>query len=145
MDAETRLLRYRVVEGLVLLAAPAVEQIEYMDTHGWKHRIELLIGFMNWEHELLPRLDRDGALSPEALNRTEAVNEALVALGDEFAHQYPVPEPILALRDDGIRTDPRWEMIRSLARQALDAFGDLGVPIPRLLDEDYNIRRQDAP
>jgi hypothetical protein len=130
------------VEGLVLLASPADEQLEFLREH--PPRIELVIGFMEWEYGLLPGLSQAGLISDKARDATEAVYQALQALDRQLA-DIPADEPWLALTDEGIRTDPRLSEIRRLASRALDEFATLGVPIPGLLDEDYNVPRETAP
>ncbi len=106
---------------------------------------ELLKGYLNWSYEMLPELQRQGALSPEVVRTTDAVSAASWALDEECAAEYEATGNITAFTEEGIRTDPRWEAIRGLASEALAAFRDLGIPTPKLSDEDFNTPREDAP
>src|SRR6185437_4344727 len=72
-DTPTRLLRYRVVEELVELAASAEEQID----HFRPYYMERLKGYLNWSFEMLSGLAEQGALSPEIVRTTDAVTAAL--------------------------------------------------------------------
>jgi hypothetical protein len=100
---------------------------------------------LNWSYEMLSVLDEQGALSPEVVTATGALAQALFALDGDWTVEYRETGAIEALSEKGVRNDPRWEAIRVLARQALAEFKALGVPIPGLLDEEYNARRTDAP
>jgi hypothetical protein len=46
---------------------------------------------------------------------------------------------------EALAADPRWAEVRHLAGQALQAFGSLGLPIPNLTADDFNVPREDAP
>jgi hypothetical protein len=137
VDRYDRLSRYRVVEELVLLASPADEQIATFRRSGYPYA-ELWMGYMNYSYDQLPYLQDRGALSPGIVKTTDILAEALLALRED-----DTPE---AFTEEGIRLDPRWERIRKLAREALVAFSnDLGLPIPRMSDPDYDCPRDDAP
>ena len=144
VDQEDLLLRYRVVEELVLLAATGDEQVEFLAREGWD-RMELLKGYPNWSQDIVPVLDERGMMSPEVMDATRAVSVALATLDTELANEYKRTKAIKALTDGGIVGDARWQQIRGLAQAALSAFRDLGVTVPDLLDASYNIRRRSAP
>jgi len=101
VDSDVRLKRYRVVEELVLLAAPADQQIEYLNRTGWP-RIEMVRGYLNWSYEMLLVLDRQGALSPEVVTATEALAQALFALDDDWTAEYKETGTIEALSENGV-------------------------------------------
>jgi hypothetical protein len=134
-------MRYRVVEELVELASPAQEQIDHLRPY----YEELLKGYLNWSYEMLPVLNEQGALSPDVVRTTDAVSAALWSLDAECAAEYESTGAITAFTEEGIRSDPRWEAIRGLASEALTAFRELGIPTPKLSDEDFNRPREDAP
>jgi len=144
VDQEDILLRYRVVEELVLLSGPGDEQVEFLAREGWD-RMELLKGYPNWSQDTIPVLDERGLLSPEVMDATGAVSDALATLDTELADEYKRTRAIKALTDAGIVGDARWQRIRDLAQTALSAFRDLGVTVPDLLDPSYNTRRRSAP
>ena len=144
VDQDDLLLRYRVVEELVLLAAPGDEQVEFLTREGWDH-MELLKGYPNWSQDIIPVLNERGLLSADVMEATGAVSDALATLDTEVADEYKRTQAIEALTDNGIRGDTRWQKIRDLARRALSAFKDLGVTAPQLLDASYNTRRRSAP
>ena len=141
LDLNTRKLRYQVVEQLVELASPADEQVEHFGVY----IAELLHGWMNWSDEMLPVLEKRGALSPDIVRTTRDVSAALWALDRDFTIEYEQTRKIQALSEAGLRDDPRWETVRQLARRALAAFRDVGIPTPSLSDPDFNTRRPDAP
>lgn len=144
-DVESRLLRYRVVEELVELASPADEQLAHLAKTGYP-KIELIAGYLNWSYDrLIPLLDQRGALTADATLSANAVGEALLEFDKEMATEHRQNGMVKALSDDGLRTDPRWERIRGLARLALERFAEMGIPVPRLTDPDYNVARDDAP
>ena len=96
-------------------------------------------------HTIVPVLNEQGALSPDVVRTTDAVSAALWSLDAECAAEYESTGAITAFTEEGIRSDPRWEAIRGLASEALTAFRELGIPTPKLSDEDFNRPREDAP
>ena len=144
LDANTRLMRYRVVEELVELASPADEQMAQLrGFEGWYE--ELAISYLNWSATMLPELERRGALSVEVVRSTNAVAAALTQLCVECGEEHESTGAIWAFTGEGLRQDPRWQAIRDLAALALVAFRDLGIPTPKLGDQDFNAPREDAP
>jgi hypothetical protein len=137
-------MRYRVVEELVELAGSPDDQIAHFRRRSMP-LIELTRGCLNWSYDMLPVLERRGALSAGVLQTTNAVSEALLELDRETAVEYEQTGKIRASTEQGIREDPRWESVRELAREALVAFRALGVPTPSLTDDDFNAPRDDAP
>jgi hypothetical protein len=142
-DPGTRLLRYRLIEGLVEVASPAEDQVELPGYDGWYE--ELAQGYVEWAIDGLPELDRLGALSPEASRTATAVREALISLLDESGLELRTTGSAVAFTANGVRHDPRWAAVRALANEALWAFSEMGIPIPRMSDEDFGAPRQDAP
>lgn len=61
VDQDDLLRRCRVVEELVLLAAPGDEQVEFLTREGWDH-MELLKGYPNWSQDIIPVLNERGLL-----------------------------------------------------------------------------------
>ncbi len=142
-DPSTRLLRYRLIERLVEVASPAEDQIELLGDDGWYE--ELALGYVDWSTLAFDELERQGALSPEARRGAEAVTQALLSLLEESGLELQASGNAVAFTEDGLRHDQRWAAIRATANEALTAFKDMGIPIPRLRDEDFDIPRQDAP
>jgi hypothetical protein len=137
-------MRYRVVEELVVLASPADEQIATLrGFDGWHD--ELVLQWLNWPAAMLPELQRLGALSPESVRTTDAVTNALSNLDRECGEELRSTGDAYAFTAEGLQHDPRWQNIRDLASVALVAFRELGIPTPKLSDEDFNQPREDAP
>jgi hypothetical protein len=95
--------------------------------------MELLKAYLNDSYIMLPDLDREELLSPRIFQLALALGDALLALDTQLAEEYERTGRIGALSTNGIRHDPRWEPIRRLARQTLDAFAEIGVPVPPIL------------
>jgi len=131
------MLRLRLAEELAFQSAPADEQLDFMARHNWD-AMELLKLYLNQSSVLVPQLAKAGLLSPRVVECTETLEEALLSLDRELAEEYRRTGAIEALTPEGIRQDPRWEVIRVIARRALDALKDLGVSAPDLLDPKYN-------
>jgi hypothetical protein len=131
-DPDLLLARLRVVQELTFQAAPADEQLKFLTLNNWD-AMELLKAYLNDSYPMLPALDSEGLLSPLVLQHASALGDALVALDAQLAEEYNRTGRIGALSTNGIREDPRWAPIRRLARQTLNAFADLGVPVPPLL------------
>jgi hypothetical protein len=127
---------------LAELASPAEEQIEYLGQHP---NLDLLTNYVEWLTTVDPVLMSSGTLSLDALRATEAVRESLVALDIEMAADYERSGSSAGMTLDGLRNDPRWDAIRVLAQTALAAFREMGIPTPRLSDNDFDVPREDAP
>jgi hypothetical protein len=139
-DPGTRLMRYRLVETLVEVASPAEDQVALLDRGGFPVA-ELARSFSDWFDRVGTLQDR-GALSPEVVTALDSVDAAFRVI-DEASSGDP-GSPYL-WTNESLRGDPEWEEVRRAARTALRAFSDLGIPIPKLTDPDFNIGRDDAP
>jgi hypothetical protein len=140
-DADTRLMRYRLVETLVELASPAQEQLDLLFAQGGFSIVELPMAFWDW-FRLVPRLSVHGALSAEALEAVNAVDAALEVVNPSDRSRRGAVD---LCTEEALRKSPEWEAVRAAARAALAAFRDLGISTPRLTDEDFNMPRTDAP
>jgi len=144
LDAESLRLRDRVVEELVELASTADEQLAHLAKTGFPN-VELIAGYLNWSSDqLIPLLRQRRAITADATLAANAVGAALLEFDEELATERRERGTMASLSDDGLRTDPRWENIRRLARNALERFAEMGVAIPRLADIGYNAR-EDSP
>ena len=118
-----RLLRYRLVESIVPLAADGDEFAQHAHALHPRDTIdELVASFVDWTHGFVPGLLEDNYLTT-----------SLAGLLDQLA-----AAALSALRvgdtrecDEAVH-DPEWAEVRRLARNALDEFRALGVPIPGL-------------
>lgn len=105
-DSGTRLLRYRLIERLVEVASPPVDQIELTGDDGWYE--ELALGYVNWSTLAFDELQRQGALSPGARRSAEVVTQALLSLLEESRLELQSSGNAVAFTEDGVRHDPRW-------------------------------------
>jgi hypothetical protein len=137
----TRVMRWRLIEQLVETASPADVVIQLVDEGHFRYE-ELAQRFWDW-WAFVPTLDTCGAMSAETLLAVSKVNDTFVAL-DRLSTQVAdgAEDPWTA---DAIRHRPEWEAVRRAAREALDAFGRMGLPAPSLTDVDFNQPRSDAP
>ena len=136
-DADLQLARLRFVQELTFQAASGDEQLRFLALRNWDS-MELLKAYLNDSYVMLPQLARERLLSPRILQHASALAEALFALDAQLAEEYKRTGRIGALSATGIRQDPRWASIRRLARQALDGFADIGVPVPPLIGPRAN-------
>ena len=82
-------------------------------------------------------------MSAETLLAVSKVNDTFVALdrlSTQASHGANYPWTAEALQNSA-----EWEAVRRAAREALDAFGRMGLPAPSLTDADFNQPRSDAP
>ena len=117
--------------------------IQWFGEDAWYE--ELALGYLDWSTLALDELDRKGALSAEARQDVELVTQALLALMDESGIEIQSSGNAVAFTAEGVRHDPRWSAIRTLANGALAAFNEMGIPIPTPSDKDFNTPREDAP
>jgi hypothetical protein len=68
-------------------------------------------GYPNWSQDIIPVLNERGLLSPDVMEATGAVSDALATLDRELADEYKRAHAIEALTDDGIRGDIRWQKV----------------------------------
>lgn len=145
-DPGSRLLRWRLIERLVELAAPPDEQLayisgsEYMDTAIW----ELAAGFWEWT-EFLPAMVQAGVVPPDLAEDVEAVVAGVRAICDANEAAWTEKGSNWLHSSEALTSDPSWQRIRNSAQKALDGFGALGLPTPSLSDQDFNTAREDAP
>jgi len=118
-----RLLRYRLVESIVPLAADGDEFARHAHALHPRDTIdELVASFVDWTHGFVSGLLEDHYLTM-----------SLAVLLDQLA-----AAALSALRVGDTREcaeavhDPVWAEVRRLAREALEEFRALGVPIPDL-------------
>ena len=148
-DPGDRLRRYRVVEWLVVLASTYDEQAAYIRPSQeaalpdiWPFMV--LDDWLNEGVDWTAISDERGALSPEIVSATAALTEAVESIIQESDDTYD-KTGVSLLTPQAVRDDSRWEQIRLLARTALKAYRDLGIPTPKLSDTDFNTPRDDAP
>jgi hypothetical protein len=123
MSDETtpRLMRYRLVETIVPLAASADQLVGYVHADG-SDVDDAVSDFVDWTYELVPGLIEAGVLPDDLapalrLLRDQAVAAARSAPEEECA--------TTVLR-------PEWSTLRTTANAILDRFCALGVPVPSI-------------
>jgi hypothetical protein len=132
---------WRLIERLVETASPADIQIQ-MVAEGHFRCEEMAQRFWDW-WEFVPTLDTCGALSAETLLAVNLVNDTFLAL-DRLST--PAPDRSgYPWTEDAMRHSPEWEAARQAARDALDAFGRMGLAAPAVTYADFNQPRSDAP
>ena len=117
-----RLLRYRLVESIVPLAADADAFARYAHERQNDTIDELVADFADWTHGLVAGLLEEDYLTTHLaglLDQLAAAALSAVRIGDTREC------------DEAVH-DPEWEDVRRLARQALEEFRALGVTIPDL-------------
>jgi hypothetical protein len=140
-NTATRLSRWRLIETLVETASPAGTQVRLMEDGHFPY-VELARQFWDW-WDRVPMLDRAGALSPEALEALQEVNDTFMEIDRVTAQATDDTDYLWTA--EAIRTRPEWEAVRGAATTALRAFEAMGLPIPSLADPDFNKPRTDAP
>jgi hypothetical protein len=140
-------MRWRLIERLVELAAPADEQLaylsgaEYMGQAIW----DLAANFWEWA-DLGSAFMVDAGVVPPDL--AEAVNDVVAcvrAVRDADDAAWTEQGSNWLHTPEALASDPLWAATRSSAKRALNGFEALGLPIPSLHDPDFNRPRQDAP
>jgi hypothetical protein len=141
VDPFIRVMRWRLIEQLVETASPADVLIQMVDEGHFRYE-DLAQRFWDW-WAFVPTLDAGGAMSAETILAVSKVNDGFVAL-DRLSTQaadgsgYPWTA-------DALQHSPDWQAVRRAAREALEAFGRMGLPAPSLTDADFNKPRSDAP
>ena len=144
-----RLTRWRLIERLVELAAPAEEQIRYVvnsDPPTIGQSVWDIAGeFWEWTVSFLPPMVQAGVVPPGLATMVERVVEGARAIRDAFDLDWDERQSIWLHTPEAVRPDPLWAEIRHRAQDALEGFPELGLPIPSLTDPDFNAPREDAP
>ena len=145
-DPGPRLLRWRLIERLVELAAPPHEQLayisgaEYMGQAIW----DLAADFWEWT-EFLPAMVDAGILPLDLAEDVEDVVAGVRAIRDADDEAWTEQGSNWLHSSEALASDPMWQRVRRSAQKALDEFAELGLPIPSLSDQDFNTPREDAP
>jgi hypothetical protein len=123
MSEETtpRLMRYRLVETIVPLAASTEQLVDYVHADG-SSIDDAVMDFVDWTYESVPGLITAGVLPDDLapalrLLHDQALAAARSAPGEECA--------TAVLR-------PEWSTLRTTASAVLDRFRALGVPVPSI-------------
>ncbi|MFC4912078.1 hypothetical protein [Actinomadura gamaensis] len=119
-DIATSMLR--LAESLVLLAAPASEQIAWCERHGWCVD-ELGLDFDWAAGWVVPRVDEQ---APGLLSGS--LRDVLVRIGERLA-EMSGPGGSARWDAEGLAEDSPWAEIRQMAGRALDEIVKLDVVI----------------
>jgi hypothetical protein len=142
-------MRWRLVERLVELAAPATEQVTYITRTGSDNlgqRVWDLAGdFWEWTNTMLPSMVKAGAVPPVLAEQIGKVVDAVQAIRDADDLAWSERQSNWFHTPDALGSDPLWAEVRHLAQESLEGFGDIGIPIPTLDDPDFDITRRYAP
>ena len=148
-DPGPRLLRWRLIERLVELAAPADEQIRFVvipDPRIVGQSVWDIAGeFWEWTASFLSGMVEAGVVPPDLATKVEHVVDGARAIRDAFDIAWDEQQSIWLHTPEALRSDPLWAEVRHRAREALEGFRDLGLPIPALTDLDFNAPRENAP
>jgi hypothetical protein len=123
MSEETtpRLMRYRLVETIVPLAASAEQLVDYVHAGG-SDIDEAVLDFVNWAYEFAPGLIKAGVLPDDLASALRLLRDQALAA----AQSAPEEECETAVRR------PEWSTLRTTANTVLDRFRALGVPVPSI-------------
>jgi hypothetical protein len=147
-DPGPRLARWRLIERLVELAAPAEKQVAFISRSGSDNmgqRIwDLAADFWEWTSGL-PAMVEDGVVPPDLAQTILRVVDDVRAIRDADDLAWTQRQSNWFHSPDGLASEPLWGEVRLLAQEALAGFSDLGIPIPSLDDPDFDAPRQDAP
>ena len=125
-EADSKLLRYRLVEALVPLAAGPEEQIAYLDRTR-SDTDDLVNDFADWAIYWTPRLEAEGLVP----GRLVAVLHAIAGRLTDMTER---PDTSL-WTDEALRTLDDWREIRALSAAALESFRGMGIRVPLITDE----------
>jgi hypothetical protein len=123
-NEDLRLLRYRLVEVLVELAASPEEQIAYFDRTD--NNVDELVEDFYWTREFTTSV-RAAMLLPES---TVGPLDAIDRLFSEMSAR----KDVSLWSDDALAHLDEWRRIRAFAGTALQQLYDLGIPIPSIED-----------
>jgi hypothetical protein len=123
MSEETtpRLMRYRLVETIVPLAASAEELVDYVHADG-SDIDEAVSDFVDWTYESVPGLIKAGLLPDELTSALRLLRDQALAA----AQSAPEEERARAV----LRRE--WSTLRTTANAVLDRFRALGVSVPSI-------------
>ncbi len=145
-DPGPRLLRWRLIERLVELAAPAEEQLSYLSGAQYMGQAiwDLAADFWEWT-TFLPAMVESGVVPPDVAGKVEHVVDGARAIRDADDVAWSEQKSNWLHTPEALRSDPLWAEVRHRAQEALEGLRELGLPIPALSDPDFNIPREDAP
>jgi hypothetical protein len=147
-DPGPRLLRWRLIERLVELAAPAEDQIRFVvnpDPRIIGQSVWDIAGeFWEWT-TFLPAMVEGGVVSPDLARKVDHVVDGARAIRDADNVAWSKEASNWFHTTEALRSDPLWAEVRHRAGEAIEGFRDLGLPIPTLSDPDFNRPREDAP
>jgi hypothetical protein len=125
MSKETapRLMRYRLVETIVPLAASADKLVDYVHADG-SDIDQAVTDFVDWTFEWVPGLTKAGVLPDDLASELRLLRDQALAA----AHAAPDEECATAV------LRPEWSTLRTTANAILDRFRTLGVPVPSIAD-----------
>jgi hypothetical protein len=119
--ATPRLMRYRLVETIVPLAASADQLVGYVHAAGSDLDVAVL-DFVDWTYGWVPGLIKAGVLPDDLAPELRLLcDQALAA-----ARSAPEEECAIAV------LRPEWSTLRATANVVLDRFRTLGVPVPSI-------------
>jgi len=120
-EVSYRLMRYRLVESIVPLAAFAEELVEY--AHANTSAIdEPVRDFVDWTYESVPGMVAAALLPGDLPTHLGVLHDQAIAAIDS-APDEPCESAVL---------HRGWSEMRTTANAVLDRFRDLGIPIPSI-------------
>jgi hypothetical protein len=120
-ETTSRLMRYRLVETIVPLAASADELVDYVHADG-SNIDEAVLDFADWTYESVPGLIKAGLLPDDLASALRLLRDQALAA----AQSAPEEECATAV------LRPEWSAVRTSANGVLDRFRALGVPVPSI-------------
>jgi hypothetical protein len=114
-------MRYRLLETIVPLAAPADQLVDYVHADG-SDIDEAISDFVDWTYQSTPGLINAGALPDDLAPALRLLRDQALAA----AQSAPEEECATAV------FRPEWSTLRTTANAVLNPFRALGVPIPSM-------------
>jgi hypothetical protein len=118
-----RVLRYRLVESIVPLAADGARLVQFAHSRDNSPVDDLVTDFLDWTYGFVPQLVSEGVLPPDFEPLMDGLAKAAVAALGAGPREEECEVAVF-------RTE--WVELRALATDALRRFGELGVPVPEL-------------